>query len=220
MTLTFPRAMPDGLRPVGMSFVLQPVVELSPLRSGRTISLDLGPSLWAASWQSPPLDEEQAGIVSSWYDTLLSSKTFLAYHKLRQYPLAYSKTGWPNWSPAFDGTVLLASVNVNLVELNLSGCPAGLILSVGDFLGFRNVSGAYELHRVAVGATANGAGLMTVEVRPPVRPGYPVGSPGARHVSLYRPPAEMFIQPGSWSETITGSGDFTSVSFSAIQTLY
>jgi hypothetical protein len=219
--ITFPRELPSALKPVGMTFVLDPMAEITPLRSGRTVSVDIGPTLWKASWESQPLDDEQAGLLQSWYDTLLSYNSFLAYHRLREYPLAYKETGWPSeWSPAFDGNALLQDVNdANMVELTLSALPVGFVLSVGDFLGFGLTGSRYALHRVAQAGVADGSGLMTIEVRPEIQSGYPTGSPGSREVALYRAPAEMIIDPGSWNESLSGDGDLTTISFSATQTL-
>ncbi|MBN8959327.1 MAG: hypothetical protein J0H17_22675 [Rhizobiales bacterium] len=217
MAISFPRTFPDELGVGGWTFPPLPMAEITPLRSGKQISKDLGPTLWKPTWKSVPLTEAKAGAVRAWYDTLTSIGEFYGYDKLRQYPLAYA-SGWGDLTVSaspFDGSGRLTDVAVNNVEITLDQLPIGFILSPGDYLAFNYLSGAARaLHRVSAQATANGSGVMTVEVRPHIRAGWDDNA----EVMLYRPSARMVILPGTYSESIEVPM-LTSISFEAIQTL-
>jgi hypothetical protein len=224
VALTFPRALPD-LKLVGLTFHLEAQHEILPLRSGKKIAMDLGPSYWRAAFSSGELTQAQAGEVQAWYDTLLSTREFYGYDKRREYPYAY-RGGWPDFgvSPEFDGTCTLTDVEANGVEITLVDLPAGFIFTVGDFIAFDYGANARALHRVAAGGTASGAGAVALEVRPEVRDGWQLGSPAnARPVNLYRAAARMLIVPGSYEESTRGGPsageDYLSISFEAVQTI-
>jgi hypothetical protein len=214
--ITFPRAVPDSLTVVGMSFPPAPMIEVTPLRSGRRISKELGPTLWRGHWQSSRMRPDKAGQVRAWYDTLLSLEEFYGYDKLREYPLAYS-TGWGGLmvgASPFSGSGVLTTVAGNNVEMTIGSLPIGFVLSPGDYLAFDYSTSLRALHRCSAGATASGAGSLTVEVRPHVRPGWAVAAP----VMFYRPAARMIILPGTYQEDIAAR-IFTTISFDAIQSL-
>lgn len=208
--------MPDELTIVGMSFPPQPMIEVSPLRSGRQISKDLGPTLWRGHYQSSRMRPDKAGIARAWYDTLLSIEEFYGYDKLRQYPLAYSN-GWGgllvSGSP-FSGAGQLVSVNANNKEMTIDHLPIGFVLSPGDYLAYDYATSLRALHRCSAAATANGSGQSTVEVRPHIRPGFTAGAA----IQFYRAAARMIILPGSYQEDIVARV-FTTISFDAIQSL-
>ncbi|MBN8956889.1 MAG: hypothetical protein J0H17_09995 [Rhizobiales bacterium] len=217
MAISFPRSMVDGIPIAGLSFPPQPIAEITPLRSGKQISKDLGPTLWRPKWSTDGLMPEETGKVRAWYDTLTSIGEFYGYDKLREYPLKYA-TGWGalmvGASP-FDGSGRLTDVAANNVEITLDQLPIGFILSPGDYLSFDYLTGAARaLHRVSAAATADGSGIMTVEVRPHVRAGWDDNA----EVALYRPTGRFVILPGTYAEQ-TEPPWFTSISFEAIQTL-
>jgi hypothetical protein len=218
MTIAFPRSLPAEFKVSGdFSFKLQPMLEITPLRSGRQIAAELGPSLWHGKWQSVPLPADKYGAVRAWYDTLLSEQTLLGYDTLRQYPLAYAG-GWGSltYSGApFDGTCRLTAVADNAVEVTLDHLPAGFTLSPGDYVGWSYLSGtSHALHRISAAGTASAGGTLTIEVRHPMRPGWSANAT----VQLYRPTAEMLILPDTWDEQSQLPG-VISFSFEAIQTL-
>jgi hypothetical protein len=222
MAISFPRTIPDELPIVGLSFFADPMMELTPLRSGRKLSVELGPTLWRGRWRAEGLTRREYGVVAAWYDTLLSSETFLGFDKRREYPIAYS-TGWGGLTVGgspFDGTATLSTVAENSREVDLGDLPAGFELTPGDYLAFDYGADASSraLHRVVAAATASGGGDVTVEVRPPVRTGWQVEEGDGRTVSLYQPAAQMIIVPGSYTEA-SRLGKFTDVSFEAVQTL-
>lgn len=214
MAITFPRTLPSALKVVGMTFMPQPMIEVSPLTGGDAVSADLGPTLWRPSYKSTNLNNENYGIVRSLYDTLLSTHEFYAYDKWRQYPLAY-KNGWGSLTVSgspFDGTCKIKTV-ASAVSLVLKTLPtSGFILSIGDYLSFGyGANGNQALHRIAAGGVSS-SGEMTVEVRPFIR----TGAAADDVVQLYRPSCKAIILPGTYDEQ--GSlPDNGSISFDAIQ---
>lgn len=215
--ITFPRTQPKELTIAGASFVLEPMIEITPLRSGLQLAADLGPSLWRTEVKSTSLRGANFGIVRAWFDTLSSLKDFYGYDRGRQYPVSY--TSWAGLTVSaspFDGTCQIATVETNAVEINLKLLPIGFKLRPGDYLSFDYSSGASRaLHRIVAGGDAGGGGLLTVEVRPQVRVGWAANAV----VTLYRAAARMKIIPGSYREDVRFLGGVGDVSFQAIQTL-
>lgn len=216
--ITFPRNLPADLPLVGASFVLKPMAALSPLRSGKTISMNLGPELWMPEIQTGQLEAAAAGEARAWYDTLLSNNEFFAYDAMREYPLAYADTGFDSLlvgASPFSGSCVLSNVESNGVQVDLASLPIGFVLSPGDYLSFDYLSGAARaLHRVSALATANGSGLATVEVRPNIRAGWTASA----SVLLHRAACRALILPDSYSENEVPP-NFVSISFKAVQTL-
>jgi hypothetical protein len=218
MTITFPRDLPDEFAVSTFSFELQPMAEVTPLRSGAQLAADLGPSLWHATFQSAALEPADLGVVSAWYDTILSEQPFYGYDPQREYPLAYALTkfaGLTVGGDPFGGTARLTAVADNVVEISLDQLPVGFVLSPRDYLAFDYLSAtARALHRCSAAAVADGDGALTVEVRPPVRPGWAADAT----VMLHRASTRMMILPATYTPTFTPPRH-TSVTFEAIQTL-
>ncbi|MEX2480193.1 MAG: hypothetical protein WD928_04960 [Gammaproteobacteria bacterium] len=216
MAIALPRAFIHDLPIIGLEFTLEPMAELAPTRSGRTIAKNLGPSFWRAQWQSHRMLEDEFGEVRAWHATLLSYEAFYGYDKLREYPLLY-KHGWGDLEVgglAFDGTAALDAVAANTKEIDLSALPAGFGLRPGDYLAFDYGTDSRALHMVVAGGDADGAGELTVEVRPHVRTGWEA----AATVDLHRATAKFLILPDTWSAPAEAP-HFGRVSFEAIQTL-
>jgi len=214
--ISFPRAIPDELGLSSLSFPPDPMIEVTPLRSGEQIAVDLGPTLWRGKWQSATLDETKMGIVRAWYDTLLSAQAFYGYDKLREYPLAY-RAGFASLTVGgnpFSGVATLTGVASNNLQPTLGSLPAGFVFSPGDYIAFDYGSSKRALHRVSAAAVADGDGNVTLEVRPAIRPGWNAGAA----VFLRRAAALMIILPGSYSEQIVPPTN-GQISFEAIQTL-
>lgn len=214
--ITFPRDMPDELPILGMSFPPQPMHTLTPLRSGKVIAHDIGPTLWKPTWRSDRMTPDEAGVVRAFYDTVLSTGQFFGFDKLREYPLAYAK-GWGALQVGgvpFSGTCALEGVS-SAALVALKGLPIGFVFSPGDYLAFDYLSGsARALHRVVAADTADGDGKVTIEVRPYVRPGWAADVT----VMLHRASARMLILPDTYDEQVEAPW-FTTISFEAIQTL-
>jgi hypothetical protein len=215
MAITFPRTMPD-IPIVGLTFDIEPEIEVTPLRSGRHISADLGPSLWRARWDADNLDARQIGEARAWYDTLLSMEEFYGFDRLREYPLAYEE-GWGDLefeAAPFNGTATLMDVLSGAGGVVLGGLPDGFVLSPGDYLAFDYGDDMRALHRVSEAAVAESGGVLGTTVRPFVRDGWEVGAT----VFLYRASARMIIVPRTWSSRLTAPY-FGSASFEAIQVI-
>ncbi|MPZ41604.1 MAG: hypothetical protein GEU95_26875 [Rhizobiales bacterium] len=217
--ITFPRAKPDELTIVGLSFILDPVQEVTPTRGGKQIAADLGPTLWTAEMRSGQMEEDDFGIVRAWFDTLSSLEEFYGYDKLREYPVSYGAADFAAMTVGgnpFDGTCSLANVVDNGLTVQLNSLPVGFKLRPGDYLAFEYGTSdeLRALHRVSAGGDADGSGELDVEVRPRVRTGWEA----AATVMLYRPAARMVVMPKSYTETIIPP-TFGEVSFRAIQTL-
>ena len=209
MTITFPRTFPDeiGSRFIGLSFRLQPMLEVSPTRGGKQIAADLGPALWMGEFSTGLLTAAKFGIARAWIDTLSSTQTFYGYDKLREYPLRGLPIG-------FSGACTVSTFALPFA-LTLAGLPAGFVLSPGDYVSFDYASGSSRaLHRVVAGGTASGGGSLLLEVRPAIRSGL-VASQAA---TVFRSAARMIILPDTYEENITPP-DFGQLSFKAIQTL-
>lgn len=215
MAISFPRAIPDALLVTGLTFLPDPVIEITPTKGGGAVSVDLGPTLWRGKWDSDTLDEARFGEVRAWYDTLLNEREFYGYDKLREYPLNYTGgfTGLLVGTVPFDGTCTLAGVPTGSVSVELEDLPAGFILAPGDYLHF-DYGTSRALHRVSAQEVADTNGQMEVEVRPYVRLGWEADTV----VTLYRAAARMVILPGSYSERIV-PGTFGQASFEARQVL-
>lgn len=220
MAITFPRATPAALKVVGLTFVPDPMIEVTPLRSGRQVSVDLGPTLWRAQYQSRQMPEDELGELRAWYDTLLSLRSFYGYDVLREYPLAYRNSGFAGLTvdaSPFTGAGILLDVEDNNVEIDIGALPVGFTLARGDYLAFDYGTDSRALHRISAAAVADMSGQLTVEVRPFVRPGWSAGSPPTA-IQFYRAAAEMIIVPGSWSDPVDVSR-IGGASFEAVQTL-
>ena len=215
VALTFPRDYPCSMRTTTCSFALMPMVEVAPLRSGVALADELGPSLWQMEVSSGQLNMADMGVVRGFLDTLSSLNPFNAYDPFRAYPYAYRQGHW-NALGGFTGTCMLSTVQSNNVEIGLTLLPVGFIFTAGDYLSF-DYGTSRALHRVSVGGVADGAGAVSLEVRPEIRPGWNASSP-LPTVSLYRAAAKMLVVPGSVSESIELPA-YGRVSFRAIQTL-
>lgn len=219
--ITFPRDLPEAFGVTGLAFQLVPMQELSPLRSGGQIALDLGPSLWMAQWQCDRLNEQRLGVARAWLDTLSSLNPFYAFDMLREYPFAYRQSRWQGLTVGgdpFDGTCLLTDVASNGVEIDLEALPAGFVLTPGDYLAFDygDSNELRALHRVSASKIANGSGVaLALEVRPRVRPGWQENAT----VQLYRAACKMLIVPQSVNDGEVRRPGVGPLSFQGVQTL-
>jgi hypothetical protein len=215
MTLSFPIDILADFPGLTTRFEPVPMEEVEPMRGGRQISKDIGPTLWELDVESKRLLPSE---LKFWKARLLSlqGETFRGYDKTARYPIAYPRGSWPAGG-AFDGEAVLANVTDNKV-VTLSGLPAGYVGSVGDTISFPYGADSQALHMVMEAFVADGGGNSGgFEVRPHVRPGYGLGSP-ATDVMVAGAYALMVLIPGSVKvqSDMTGRG---TVSFSGRQTL-
>lgn len=217
MSIAFPRSFPNSFRFGAGSYLdLKENVELSPTAGATTYVKELGDPVWVLTVKSGLLFNQGFADITAWRSTLAGGKTFWGYDPLRPYPFAY-RFGLPSLTRAtgggFDWTCQIDGVSSDSVLIGLKLLPAGLVLSVGDYLSFAyGASGKQALHKVVVGSTAGSDGRMTVEVRPSLKVGWSIGAT----VNLARPSAKMFIVPNSWAQD-TQVPDFGTVSFQAQQ---
>lgn len=127
--------------------------------------------------------------------------------------------------PAADpeGTILgaatpqITTFNANNRDITISGLPAGYVLRRGDLIGWTYLTGPtrYALHRVVTGVTANGSGVATTEVMPPVRSGYAT----PQSVTLVNPVCKAVMVPGSYQPPSVQRNGIATFSFAWWQTL-
>ena len=215
--LTFPLTFPEDLRISTVSFNLVPTVEVTPLRSGAIMAADLGPSLWNADYRSAPLQMDKLGVARAFLDTLSSTQPFYGYDYPRRWPYAYRRSHWTGLG-GFNGTGQMTVVQSNLVEVTITTLPIGFVLTPGDYFHF-DYGTRRALHRIVVGGTANGSGVVNLEVRPEIRAGWDSGSPASKTVTFYQPSARMLVVPGSYQESIDMPPAIGRISFRAVQTL-
>jgi hypothetical protein len=182
--------------------------EISRTAGGVTLTKDLGPPLWMATYTSSDM---------SWPDVLRaqaalnrldgSLNAFAGYDVRHPYP-----TNAPVGN--FTDSSTLMWISADRGRIKLENHPPGLGLVARDYLSF-DLGTDTELHQVVSdgGTDYDHDGLTGVfEVRPRIRPGAVIGTP----VRLKKPHAAMIVMPGSVSATkrsrMTGS-----IAFSAVQ---
>jgi len=187
------------MRVVGMSFMLQPHAMLAPTRGGTEYAAELGDTRWRASYDSPPLTEDQVDEWSAWYSTLLSYETFWGYDLRREYPKAYPN-GWGSMTVGgvpFNGYAAINTITEGGKVVQLINCPSGFIMSVGDYIAFDyGQSGGRALHRLVTAAVGPSP---IFEVRPVIT------YPGVNTNMLVNPsfgtaePNDDWVQGAGWT---------------------
>lgn len=217
MTITFPRAMPSrGVSDVTFDLDYQEAVAAE--QGGRLVSIGLGLARWRMTFRSATLDMTRLGEWRAWITSLRGAgRTFIGVDPARRFPLLYP-AGFTGLTRAgggsFDGSATSYSLNTARDDITLNGLPASFALRPGDMIELGWSSRAKRtLHRCLESATANGSGVATVQIEPPV-PAY-VTSATAR---LDNPGCIMRLLPGQQSASVAmnRSGQ---ISFEAIQHL-
>lgn len=213
MALVFPlslAAFADKLRIASAPFVLQEQQQLSGLGTGDVIAAQLAPSRLTAQVTIAPMSHIKAREIQALIESLNGPQhSFYLYSPANCYP-----ADDPGGVKLGSSTVTIASLGANNKSLALSGLPAGYKITAGDALSFdygvNPVRRAY--HRAAEGAVATGGGATPqFELSHPLRPGVVTGVA----VTLKKPAAKMFIEPGSLS--IQHAGSLSTISFKAVQ---
>lgn len=178
MTITFPRDIPET-GASGQEFEILRVDYSAPEASGFQGGVQAGFPLWAATWSLGRMGQARSDLWRAWLLTMRGrQRRFYGRDLARPRPLAHINGlpgGWNGnasaWSQAIDGS--------GNALLGMTGVNSGLILSIGDYVGFRwTNSGAQRraLVRVVEGASASGGGAITVAVEPPVPACVPSGA--------------------------------------------
>jgi hypothetical protein len=187
-------------------FEVQRVDFSAPEASGRMGGVQSGTPRWAGVWTMPDMLPSKSDEIRAFVADLRGqTRRFLAHDQKRTLPKTYpggfggmTRAG----GGAFDGAATSWSESINGAgdsALTLNGMPAAFALVTGDYIGFRytatetSVAGLtwHALVRVLVGAVANGSGVLTVTVNPPL----PLAVPGGAVAYLDTPKCVMVLLP-------------------------
>lgn len=178
MSLTYPLTYPLAMPPVGPGaeqFELQRF-DYPSVTNGAVAGVSAGWPLWKGRWT---LGQSISRFQSDEWRALVDSldgqqKTFLGREYAKALPRAHAQ-GFGGMvragGGAFDGAATSWSVNTDRDEVTLSGLPVGLTLSHADQIMWRWTTGGEarrSLVRVVTPAVADGSGVITVSVRPPL----------------------------------------------------
>ena len=196
MPVSYPIAMP--FEAASTQYFEPERVDLQTQRvDGRVNGVTLGLPLWHGRWAAgggrAKGDQWRAfiGLLRG------SQMPFYGYDNARPFPLSCPNGFVGMTRPgggAFDGSATSWSISEDHQDVGLTGQPAGLVLGLGDYGMLRWQTGGSErrsLHRVLVGGVANGSGVMSVMVEPPV----PSLVPGGAVWDLNRPHCVMKLKP-------------------------
>lgn len=173
MAIVFPRspaAFFDQLGFTAFQMSIPPIMETNETSGGEIISVEYGPQLWtgSATCRINPYDRGEE-IVALFETMLRSDATFLAYDKLRQWPVKdYMGLSVASASPK------VSPVSGNNRAVRLTGLPATYVLERGDLISFNYSTNPTRgaLHRVATRAVGTSSGVIAeLEVNPAIRPG-------------------------------------------------
>lgn len=214
-------------------FELQRVDYLSPEAGGRVGGVQAGLPLWAPVWTIGKIGEAKSDEFRAFIMELRGAmRTFYGYDLRRPFPKAY-RNGFAGLNRAgggaFDGSATSWSLAIDANDdclVTLNGLPVGLTLGTGDYVGFTwsatstEVAGITWKHKSRVirsgGGVANGSGVVTVKVEPPI----PTAVPGTAVVHLDNPACVMRIIVGSSQlQPIDRRGAVTGGTIAAIQDL-
>lgn len=167
----------------GVSFEPQRIDYAAPQASGRQGGVQAGWPLWGARFDIDRSDPEAADIWRAFFARLRGRiRRFYGYDTTRRRPLAHrfdlltlTRAG----GGAFNGAATSWSQSIDAngeATITLNGLPAGLTLSLGDYIGLKwdaagAVIGSYErrtMARAVLPAVANSSGQAVVTVEPPL----------------------------------------------------
>ncbi|WP_156796472.1 hypothetical protein [Brevundimonas sp. BAL3] len=193
MSLVFPVEMPWGV--ASEYFEPERLDAISPTNDGNVSGVTLGFPLWRARWTLGQSISRQTSEEWRAFIAVLrgQQRTFLGYDQGRRYPLS-APDGFAGLTRvgggAFDGSATSWSVNTTRDEAALSGFPAGFVVSIGDYIMWRWETGGVKrraMSRAVLPAVANGSGVATVLVEPPL----PTLVPGSAVADMKEPACVM-----------------------------
>ena len=201
----------DRLKITEVKWKLQRYDELSGLGTGDVLAAELAPPRISGDVTIGPMYHNQAAAIQALIEVLEPAQSFYLYDPKKKYPIAD-----PDGSIFGSSTPVIFTVGVNNKSMQVSGLPAGYVLSLGDWISFDYGSNPVRraFHRIVETATANGSGVTpSFEVRPHFRPGVTTGLA----VTLIKPAPKVFIMPDSFDPG-TARGLFTEgMSFQVMQ---
>lgn len=166
-----------------VSFEVERVDFAAPEASGRQGGVQAGWPLWTARYELDRSDPEAGDLWRAFLARLRGRiRRFYGRDITRPFPLAY-RGGFAGLTRAgggsFDGSATSWSQSIDSqgeARVILNGLPAGFVISVGDYIGWRwDAAGAgagnmmrRTLARAVLPATANGSGQVEVTVEPPL----------------------------------------------------
>lgn len=217
MALSFPLTTAQFINlvllPITQTWTLGEASEYNETAGGEVIPASYGPRLWQGTVQvatQSPGDHENA--VARLELLNQAGASFMMSPLWRDGPQSD-----PDGSILGASTPQITNVNANMRDITISGLPVGYLLTRGDYLGFGYGSPTrFAFHRIVTGGTANGSGVAgSIEVSPPIRPGYSVPF----DVDLVRPRLKAVVVPGSFRPGTYSRYNVEGFSFSWRQTL-
>lgn len=175
---------PDTLSGIAqVSFQIQRTDFAAPQANGRQGGVQAGWPLWGARFDIDRSDPDSADLWRAFFSRLRGRiRRFYGCDPTRMRPLAHrfdllslTRAG----GGAFDGSATSWSQAIDAdgeARITLTGLPAGLTLSVTDYIGFKwdaagAPAGSHErrtMAQVVVPSVANASGQLTAIVEPPI----------------------------------------------------
>jgi hypothetical protein len=214
MTVTYPRDFPSQ-QFSAVEFNLDRYVSQNLLFGGQTQAREQGEARWRAQFTTRPYfplnpsELVEFGKWQAWWDSLRSTRQFLAYDPIQPFPIAYPNgAGLGTWN----GTGGVSSISA--FSLTCTGVVSGFVVKAGDLVGLTQ-SGRYSLHRILLDATASSTTLSSLTVEPAI------------NTTLFTTSAQShFIKPKVLMIPVVGSYSAPKglsaapVAFEGIQVLY
>ena len=173
--------LPAGIARVSLE--VQRIDYAAPQASGRQGGVQSGWPLWMATYEIERVDRDSADLWRAFMARLRGrQRMFLGGDPTRAYPRS-APAGFTGMTRAgggaFDGSATSWAQSIDADDnaaVALTGLPAGLVLAIGDYVGWKwdaagAGAGSYgrrAMARVVVGGTASGGGAATVTVEPPI----------------------------------------------------
>jgi hypothetical protein len=216
MAFAFPLTLSqflDTLDKVEATMEIDEAMLVNRTGSGELIASDIGARLWRGRITGRGHAYIDLDGMTARIDLLRQAgASFLVTQTVRSGPQAD-----PEGLILGAATPTVTTVNANSRDITISGLPAGYVLKRGDLLSFTYLASPtrYALHKIVSGATANGSGVATVEVVPPIRPG--IVTPAA--LTLVKPVCKARMVPGSYQPPVVSRRGQALFSFDWQQTL-